>query len=48
MPLSASPEINDNTYEAWFKTNTNYDIALITKLLNDIIDLEENLEKGIL
>jgi len=27
-PLSASPEINDNRPEAWFSTETNYDLAL--------------------
>lgn len=42
LPLSASPEIHDNTYNAWFKDNTNYDISLIRKLLLDIIDLEDN------
>lgn len=29
LPLSASPEINDNRPEAWFPTITNYDLALI-------------------
>jgi alpha-L-fucosidase 2 len=27
-PLSASPEINDNRPDAWFATETNYDLAL--------------------
>ena len=27
-PLSASPEINDNRPDAWFSTETNYDLAL--------------------
>ncbi len=29
LPLSSSPEINDNKLEAWFPTITNYDLALI-------------------
>jgi alpha-L-fucosidase 2 len=29
LPLSSSPEINDNRLEAWFETITNYDLALI-------------------
>jgi alpha-L-fucosidase 2 len=29
LPLSSSPEINDNRLEAWFPTITNYDLALI-------------------
>lgn len=29
LPLSSSPEINDNRLEAWFPAVTNYDLALI-------------------
>jgi len=29
LPLSSSPEINDNRIDAWFGTITNYDLALI-------------------
>ena len=29
LPLSSSPEINDNRLDAWFPTITNYDLALI-------------------
>lgn len=29
LPLSSSPEINDNRMEAWFLQNTNYDLALM-------------------
>lgn len=29
LPLSSSPEINDNRITAWFKETTNYDISLI-------------------
>ncbi|GAB3266965.1 hypothetical protein GCM10027347_35360 [Larkinella harenae] len=29
LPISSSPEINNNKLEAWFLTNTNYDLALM-------------------
>lgn len=29
LPLSSSPEINDNRIDAWFTDNTNYDLALM-------------------
>ena len=29
LPISASPEIRDNSLEAWFPQNTNYDLALM-------------------
>lgn len=29
LPISSSPEINDNRLEAWFPQNTNYDLALM-------------------
>lgn len=29
LPLSSSPEIHDNSINAWFKDTTNYDIALM-------------------
>jgi alpha-L-fucosidase 2 len=29
LPLSSSPEINDNKVSAWFHDNTNYDLALM-------------------
>lgn len=29
LPLSSSPEINDNRMSAWFLQNTNYDLALM-------------------
>jgi alpha-L-fucosidase 2 len=29
LPLSSSPEINDNRIDAWFQETTNYDLALI-------------------
>ena len=29
LPISSSPEINDNNLSAWFDQNTNYDLALM-------------------
>ena len=29
LPISSSPEINDNRWDAWFKETTNYDLACI-------------------
>jgi hypothetical protein len=29
LPMSSSPEINDNSLSAWFPRNTNYDLALM-------------------
>lgn len=29
LPISSSPEINDNSITAWFPQNTNYDLALM-------------------
>ncbi|HEX5026374.1 MAG TPA: hypothetical protein VFV68_13935, partial [Agriterribacter sp.] len=29
LPISSSPEINDNSINAWFPQNTNYDLALM-------------------
>lgn len=29
LPMSSSPEINDNNIKAWFPQNTNYDLALM-------------------
>ena len=29
LPISSSPEINDNSLDAWFHQNTNYDLSLM-------------------
>jgi alpha-L-fucosidase 2 len=29
LPISSSPEINDNSIDAWFTENTNYDLSLM-------------------
>ncbi|MBN2592342.1 MAG: glycoside hydrolase N-terminal domain-containing protein [Sedimentisphaerales bacterium] len=39
LPLSSSPEINDNRLEAWFPTITNYDLALIRWVLEKTAEL---------
>lgn len=50
LPLSSSPEINDNRLEAWFPSITNYDLALIrwtferTAELADLLGKQEQAE----
>ncbi len=39
LPLSSSPEINDNRLEAWFPSITNYDLALIRWLFGAAAEL---------
>jgi alpha-L-fucosidase 2 len=41
LPLSSSPEINDNRLEAWFPTITNYDLALIRWALGKTAELAD-------
>ncbi len=43
LPLSASPEINDDRLEAWFPTITNYDLSLIRWTLQTSAELAEQL-----
>jgi len=45
LPLSSSPEINDNRPEAWFPSITNYDLALIRWLMSTTAELATALEK---
>ncbi len=45
LPLSSSPEINDNRLEAWFPTITNYDIALIRWAFETTVELADELGK---
>lgn len=44
LPLSASPEINNNRPDAWFKTMTNFDLALIRWLLGATAELAAELK----
>lgn len=41
LPLSSSPEVNDNKPEAWFDGITNYDLALMRWLLGATAELAE-------
>ena len=41
LPLSSSPEINDNKPNAWFPTITNYDLSLIQWLLGACAEMAE-------
>jgi len=43
LPLSSSPEINDNKLNAWFPTMTNYDLALIRWAFAKTAELAEEL-----
>lgn len=39
LPLSSSPEINDNRPNAWFPSITNYDLALIRWLMTALTEM---------
>ena len=41
VPLSSSPEINDNRLTAWFDSPTNYDLALIRGLFQYAAEMAE-------
>ncbi len=43
LPLSSSPEINDNRPNAWFQDITNYDLSLIRWLLSTCAELSNEL-----
>jgi alpha-L-fucosidase 2 len=43
LPLSSSPEYNDNSLEAWFSKTTNYDLALIRWLYSATIEMASEL-----
>ncbi len=44
LPLSSSPEINDNRISAWFLTNTNYDLSLMKFVFTAAIEMAEALQ----
>jgi hypothetical protein len=46
LPLSSSPEINDNRITAWFRKTTNYDLALIRWLYGAAEELARELGLG--
>lgn len=39
LPLSSSPEYNDNSIKAWFPAFTNYDLSLVKNLDNEYRDV---------
>lgn len=41
LPLSSSPEINDNRLNAWLTPNSNYDLALIRAFMTEAANLCE-------
>jgi len=43
LPLSSSPEINDNRLDAWFPSITNYDLALIRFVFEKAAELAAEL-----
>lgn len=43
FPLSSSPEIYDNSVKAWFRTMTNYDVALVSYALYVATDMAREL-----
>ncbi|MCB0687047.1 MAG: hypothetical protein KDC53_10990, partial [Saprospiraceae bacterium] len=43
LPLSASPEINNNSKEAWFAETTNFDLALIRWLFQTAVEMADTL-----
>lgn len=45
LPISASPEINDNSKSAWFLENTNYDLALMRYLFTKAAELAHELKR---
>jgi len=41
LPLSSSPEYNDNSIKAWFPNFTNYDLALVKNLYTEYVEVLE-------
>lgn len=46
LPVSSSPEIHDDTLQAFFTPNSNYDLALMRYLFAQLADLSEELDNG--
>ncbi|MGI8951000.1 MAG: glycosyl hydrolase family 95 catalytic domain-containing protein [Chitinophagaceae bacterium] len=44
LPISSSPEINDNDISAWFLQNTNYDLALMKFTFKVAAELADELQ----
>ncbi len=45
LPLSSSPEYNDNRISAWFTNNTNYDLSLMKYAFNAAAEVAEAMNK---
>ena len=45
LPISSSPEIHDNSIDAWFSETTNYDLAFIRWTFEKAAELAEKLGK---
>ena len=45
LPLSSSPEVFDNRFEAWQKPNTSNDLALLRYLFETLVEFGEKLGK---
>jgi alpha-L-fucosidase 2 len=45
LPISSSPEINDNRIDAWFTETTNFDLALIRFTFEKAAEMAEELGK---
>ena len=45
LPLSSSPEINDNRVDAWFRRMTNYDVALARWLCGAAAEIARDIHK---
>ena len=46
LPVSSSPEIHDDTIQAFLTPNSNYDLALMRYLFAQLAQLSEELENG--
>ncbi|MEI6684116.1 MAG: glycoside hydrolase family 95-like protein [Bacteroidota bacterium] len=46
LPISSSPEFNDNSPGAWFPETTNYDLSLIRWVYRSAYELAKRLDKG--
>ena len=45
LPLSSSPEIHDNSIDAWYKNMTNFDLSLLKFLFKSAAELAKDLGK---
>jgi alpha-L-fucosidase 2 len=46
LPLSSSPEIHDNSMDAWLTPNSNYDLSLLIYLFKTLSEMSSILENG--